>query len=250
MTLARGPDPSRRHKRTLRTVHLPLPRGGHLVADELEGDGPAFVFLHGLGSSRAGEKGESLLAWARRHGRAMLRLDFRGHGQSTGDVRQLTLTDLVADAEAALAHVQRAVLVGSSLGGLVAAWVAARQPLQVAGLVLVAPAFGFIERLARHDRRDGRLRIENEWVSLEIDEHVFEDAKRWSEPSLPAQITAPTLIVHGQLDAVVPADASQQVFAALAAVRKELWLVADGDHRLLAHIESVWPRMARLLGEA
>lgn len=234
----------------LRQLRLHTHDGLSLAADELPGSAPCHVFLHGLGSGRVGDKSASLLAWARHRRLHFLRYDFRGHGESEGDIRELTLGRLVADGEVALGHVGRAVLVGSSLGGLVAAWVAARQPERTAGLVLIAPAFGFLERMTERPHADGRIRIENEWVSLEIDAHVLEEARAWPEHELPTRLTMPTLIVHGEGDDVVPAEASERLFAAIPHTRKDLWLVPGGDHRLTAQIERIWPLAERLFGRS
>lgn len=218
-----------------------------LAADELDGEAPSYLFLHGLASTRSGEKSTSLLEWAHRHRRGLLRLDFRGHGESKGNIGNLTLTDLVADAQTGLEHLGRAILVGSSLGGLVAAWAAAKCPERVAGLVLIAPAFGFLARMSARPRHAGRVRIENPWVCVDIDEHMLVDAKAWPEHDLPALISVPTLIVHGVCDEVVPVAESQRVFDGIPHARKDLWLVPDGDHRLTAHIEQVWLLADRLL---
>lgn len=231
----------------LRRLRLPSSDGIDLAADELPGAEPALLFLHGLASNRSGDKSTSLLAWARRHRRRLVRLDFRGHGESGGDLGRLTLSALVADAQVGLAHVQRAILVGSSLGGLVAAWTAALHPDRVGGLVLLAPAFGFMARMATRPRHDGRVVIESDWVRVEIDEQVLVDARAWPERELAARIRVPTLIVHGECDAVVPATESQRVFDEIACPRKHLWLVEGGTHRLTEQAELVWPMMERLL---
>jgi len=229
-----------------RTVHLRAADGTRLAADELPGAEPAFLFLHGLASNRLGEKSSSLLAWAERRGLRLLRLDFRGHGESEGRLADLTLSRVIEDAEAGLDHLGRAVVVGSSLGGLVGAWLAARHPDRVLGLVLLAPAFGFLARMAKRPRRQGRVLVESAWVRTELNDAVLGDARAWPEDELPGRIRAPTLVVHGSADDVVAADDVERAFAALRAP-KELWIVPGGDHRLTGAIEDVWPRMERLL---
>lgn len=104
---------------------------------------PALVFLHGIGGRASGwapiqqacaQAGYTSLAW-----------DMPGYGDSP------TITpydfDGLADALAALMDthgLQKALLVGHSLGGMVALHMWARHPQRVGGLVLAAssPAFG------------------------------------------------------------------------------------------------------------
>lgn len=234
----------------LHPLRLRSADGTTLAGDELPGRSPALVFLHGLGSTRAGDKSASLLGYARRTGRRVVRIDMRGHGASAGRLAALTVSGLVADARAALDHSGPAILVGSSLGGLVAAWTAARHPESVHALVLLAPALGFLRRLATRPRRGDKVVIASQWVQAELDLTVLEDAVHWDETELPARLTMPTLIVHGRDDQVVPVAESERLFAAMPNPHKALWLVDahdGGDHRLNLAIERVWPMLDRLL---
>jgi pimeloyl-ACP methyl ester carboxylesterase len=113
------------------------------VRMDAKGTGAPLVFLHGIGGRASGwapiqaacaEAGHTSLAW-----------DMPGYGESPA-IDPYTF-DGLADALAALldAHgLPKAVLVGHSLGGMVALQMWARHPTRLAGLVLAAssPAFG------------------------------------------------------------------------------------------------------------
>jgi len=104
-------------------------------------DGPAIVVLHGTVSS-ALDPYAALAGPLSRLGRALF-VDRPGHGYSTRDpARDVTLA---GQAEAVVGvldrlGIGRAVLVGHSFGGAVAAALAVLRPERVAGLVLLAPA--------------------------------------------------------------------------------------------------------------
>lgn len=230
----------------LAPFRLDVGGGEAVVGDELPGAGPGYLFLHGLGSVRNGTKSETLLAHARARGRAFLRYDLRGHGGSCGKVGRSTISELIADALAALAGRGPTIVVGASLGGVVAAHAAARRPDLVAGLALVAPAFGLLGSLRQRLDPRGRMWT-REGHGFVVEEHVLADAESLDEPGLPARIHVPTLLVHGLADEDVPHRASERFFTALAAPRKDLWLVPGGDHRLAAHAASMWPRLDALL---
>ena len=71
---------------------LDLGGGERMAGEHRSGAAPGYLFLHGLGSVRTGQKSESLRGWAERRGRAFTRCDFRGHGDSTGDPGQVAVS--------------------------------------------------------------------------------------------------------------------------------------------------------------
>jgi pimeloyl-ACP methyl ester carboxylesterase len=108
---------------------------GKLFYSATAGSGVPLVFLHGTGCDSADW---APVIRALPDGTAAIRLDFRGHGQSDVPTEEFTIDDLAGDVVALLDHltVQNAVLVGHSLGGMVAMNVAARSA-RAAGLVLL-----------------------------------------------------------------------------------------------------------------
>ena len=55
-----------------------------LAYEKTEGSGPTVVFLGGLKSDMQGTKAIHLEDWAIAKGRAFLRFDYSGHGESSG----------------------------------------------------------------------------------------------------------------------------------------------------------------------
>ena len=123
---------------------------------------PDFLCLHGLV--------DSVAIWDRladplaERGRA-LRVDQRGHGASGAPPGPYGRSDLAGDVVAVLDHagIERAVLVGHSMGGIVSMATALAHPQRVAGLVLIGTASqcnekvaGWYERIALAGERDGR----------------------------------------------------------------------------------------------
>lgn len=223
--------------------------GTTLVGDLLPGGGPPYLFLPGLGSSRQGVKSDSLFAHAAAQGRAALRIDQRGHGESTGTLGTVTFGELVEDAVALLDHLGPVVLAGSSLGGLVAAFASVRRPARVRGLGLIAPAFGFLGRLDRLLDADHRLRTSSGML-VPIAPRVLADARQHDERSLAGELRVPTLVAHGTADEVVPYQASVAFHRALRTAHTELWLVPGACHRLHAATPELWPRLDALVAAA
>ncbi len=205
------------------------------------------MYIHGFASHQRGEKavyfGERFLA----RGDAYLTFDLRGHGASSGTMADLTVTRALADVEMMLGwaneRFERLVVIGSSLGGHLAAWAAVRDPERIAANLLVAPAFSFYENRVRDLGPDGvaRLRAEgyavvrNEWVTTTIGRGLVDDAEGYGLDRLLAAYRTPTLILHGTEDDTVPLSGSVDFVRRSMARPLELVAIAGGDHRLTDH---------------
>src|ERR1043165_9544497 len=119
-----------------------------------EGAGPGLFWLGGFKSDMKGTKAEALSQWARQNGRACVRFDYSGHGESGGDFVDGTIGRWLEEALAVFLAECRGpqVVIGSSMGGWIALLLLRtlkqhNAPASVAGLVLIAPAVDFTEAL-------------------------------------------------------------------------------------------------------
>ncbi|MEO6594538.1 MAG: YqiA/YcfP family alpha/beta fold hydrolase, partial [Planctomycetota bacterium] len=131
---------------------------------------------------------------------------------------------------------------------LVGAFATAARPDLVRGLALLAPALGLVGNLEQRLDDDGRM-FTGDGRGFVVEPRVLADGRQLDERALPAQLTVPTLVVHGTGDEVIPHRQSERFFAAMSNARKELWLVPGGDHRLNTVATEIWLRLDRLLGE-
>lgn len=226
-----------------RDGRLIRPDGEALAWRAVDGEGPAVVWMGGFRSDMTGLKAQALADWAAGAGRAYLRFDYFGHGESTGDFASGTVTRWRADALAVVDELAPAgplILVGSSMGGWIACLAAMARPERVKGLVLVAPAPDFTERLM-HIPPEGRAAIARDGVWLRpslygapypISRVLLEDGARWSILPGPAPITAPVRVLQGAADPDVPWPHALELANALAGQDVVFSLIKDGDHRL------------------
>ena len=166
------------------------------------------------------------------------------------DFTHLTVTGMLGILEPLLAR-GPAVLLGSSLGGYLAALAAARQPDRVRGLVLFAPAFGFVQRweqrigpaaLARW-RATGTAPVYHYGLGREVPlaVDILDDGRR--HPAEPDP-TAPALVFAGRRDEAVPL-ASVERFARARSARE--LVVLDSGHELTDVLEPMWERTVAFL---
>ncbi len=195
------------------------------------------LYLHGFGSGPKTAKG---MALGKRLGTSVTSYaipDLEG-----GSFTDLTMDGIFSRVEAAL-HALPAdglpvLVIGSSLGGYVAAQMAAvgRLP-RVAGLLLIAPAFGFTaywaERLGSAGvakwRSQGSLPFYHFAAERELPLGVGFYESCLVLPEIPGQAAIPVSIVHGLHDETV--DHRRSARYAAERTQVELHLVA-GDHRL------------------
>lgn len=224
-----------------------LDRGdGERVAwRHVAGRGPTVVWLGGFMSDMTGTKAQALADWALANGRAFLRFDYLGHGQSSGAFRAGTITRWRADALAAIASLTEGplVLVGSSMGGWISCLVAAEIPDRLHAMVLIAPAADFTEALMKpglppeaHEAiaRDG------EWIrpslyeptGYPITKGLLDDGARWTILGGPVPVDVPVRILQGREDPDVPWTHALELANAIRGDDVVFTLIKDGDHRL------------------
>lgn len=213
-----------------------------------DGAGPSVTWLGGFRSDMRATKAEALASWAGANGRAMLRFDYTGHGESEGDFAEATISVWLADALAVIeAEAGPApVLVGSSMGGwlaLLAARAMRAKGAPAAGLVLIAPAVDFTETLMWEQfpqtLRDA-IMSQGRWMQpssyspepYPITRALIEDGRRLMLFGQPIEPGCPVTILQGMQDPDVPWRHAMRLIEHLPADDVTLTLVKDGDHRL------------------
>lgn len=204
------------------------------------------VFMGGFRSDMEGSKALALQAWCEAQGRAYLRFDYTGHGQSSGVFEDGCIGDWAADALYALDHLTDGpqLLVGSSMGGWIALLVARERLERVAGLVGLATAPDFTEDLMWDTMTDaqraelmdqGRVLEANDYDPCEpyvITKKLIEDGRKQLLLREPLNIKVPVRLIQGMKDADVPWETALKIQDALVGDDVEIQFVKAGDHRL------------------
>ena len=213
------------------------------------GAAPGIVWLGGYKSDMLGTKAETLSQWATKQGRAFLRHDYSGHGESGGAFADGTISKWLAQSLAVFRHFTQGkqILVGSSMG----AWIALRmvQELRksgedrIAGLVLLAPAPDFTAELVEPALTEAQKRDLSEKGFFEepsdyaAEPYIYtraliEDGRNNLTMTGPIDTHCPVHILQGLADADVPTSHALKLVSLLPADDVTLSLTPDGDHRL------------------
>lgn len=221
---------------------LTTPQGRRIAYERLEGRGPGVVFLGGFRSDMTGTKAAHLRDWAVQNGRAFLRFDYSGHGQSGGAFEDGCIGDWFADARAALAMTEgKQVLVGSSMGGWIALLLARAMPERVAALVGIAAAPDFTEDLMWDhfdpaDRatlvQEGRLLRPSDYGTPDpITLRLIEDGRNQLVLRSPLALPFPVRLLQGTADVDVPSSVALRLLDHATGPDMRLTLVKGADHR-------------------
>jgi pimeloyl-ACP methyl ester carboxylesterase len=214
-----------------------------------EGSGPPVIWLGGYKSDMRSIKAETLAAWAQRAKRPFVRFDYSGHGESEGRFEEGTISSWLEDSLGVieLYASRRPILVGSSMGGWISL-LAARRLAEMGkpapgGMVLIAPAIDFTERLMWDRFPDAIKRsIEETGVfhrdsaySTEpypITMRLIQDGRTHLLFDAPIQTGCPVHILQGMEDPDVPWTHAMRLVEHLPGDNVSLTLIKDGDHRL------------------
>ena len=218
------------------------PQGRRIAYHLTDGTGPAVVFLGGFKSDMQGTKAVYLEAWAMREGRAFLRLDYSGHGESDGAFTDGAIGDWFEDAHAAVGLIAgKMVLVGSSMGGWISLLLARAMPERIAGLVTIAAAPDFTEdsMWAGFDAAQKTALLADGHVALPSDygdpyiitKRLIEEGRTRLVLRDPLALPFPTRFLQGTADADVSMSVALRLLDHATGPDMRLTLVDGADHR-------------------
>ena len=226
-------------------LYLEKPDGAKIAYHKLSGKGPGIVFFGGFASDMSGTKALAIETFARRSGQAFLRFDYQGHGESSGEFRDGTISKWLSDSIAVIIAQTNGpqIFVGSSMGGWISLLAAVQCPDRVAALVGIASAPDFTEDLM-WDKFDESIRnkLRKDGIYFEATEYadnpyavtlqLIEDGRKHLLLRDKLTISVPIRLLHGMADSDVPYQVSIRLAEHIDTGDVEVTLIKGGDHRL------------------
>ena len=205
---------------------------------------PGVVFLSGLKSDKEGTKAVFLSKWAERNDRDFLCFDYRGHGASSGNFEDTSISDWLEDTKKIVMGLTSGpqILVGSSLGGWISILFARMFPEKVAGIIGIAAAPDFTAQYSRKnltkDQKQellstGKLSFYSEYFDqpLIISQKLIEDGNNNLVLTTEQSIDCPVRLFHGSHDEDVPLSKSINILKKIRSNDMQLQIIKGIDHR-------------------
>jgi pimeloyl-ACP methyl ester carboxylesterase len=222
-----------------------------LAYHRVAGRAPTVLFCSGYTSDMTGTKALALDRWCRAQGRAYVRFDYSGHGQSDGRFEEGTIGAWAKDALAIVDRVTAGplIVVGSSMGGWIMLLVALARPERVRALLGVAAAPDFTEDqllpgATEAQRRD--LERQGFWMQpspysppYPVIAAMIDDGRKHLLLRGPIAIGCPVHLLHGLRDVDVPWQTAVRLAERLQSEDVTIELVKAGDHRLSTETDIV-----------
>jgi len=226
------------------------------IPEPLKQDKIGVLVLHGFSSHLKTVNG--LVPYLEKAGIDYEMPVLRGHGTRYEDLVGVTARDWYVDAERALIdiwnRVDQVVVVGFSMGGLVALELATRHPGKIAGLVSVAACLKFADPLARFSRRFAS--VVKYWPSPESfnDLSLKKNCKNY--PKFPTETFAslydysrdivqrlpevhvPIRILQSKKDQIVSPVAANIIHEKVSSPRREIIWYSQSGHEMMQDLEA------------
>lgn len=199
-----------------------------------------YIYLHGFASSPQSKKAQYL-----RDRFAEIGINLNIIDLNAGDFSNLTLTRQIEQTQSFFLNDDSPItIIGSSFGGLTAAWLGERY-LQVQKLILLAPAFDFLshwlpklgKKPIQQWHKSGYISVYHYGEKQELPLHYqfITDIKQYEESQLKRVV--PTLILHGKNDDVIPIQASRNYMEQHPWVKL---IELESDHTLTNVMPEIW----------
>jgi pimeloyl-ACP methyl ester carboxylesterase len=206
---------------------------------------PGLIFCCGYGSNMLGMKAELLDERCAEAGLALLRFDYRGHGQSSGSFTDGTIGGWFEDTCLVFERLTDGprIVIGSSMGGWMALMLALKYPERVRAVIGIAAATDFTEELFLPSLKPAQQsQLEREGVvylkasppdePLPVTKKLVTEARQHLLLRDRLPVACPLRLLQGMQDEAVPWSHALRIAEKVPHGDVRIALIKDGDHRL------------------
>ena len=208
----------------------------------IKGKSPGIVFIHGLNSDMEGKKAIFIEKYAKKNKLSFIRFDCRGHGKSSGNFEDFTISDWKKDLFDIIDNLTKGpqILIGSSMGGWLMMLAAKARPQRIKGLIglAAAPDFGkdLYNALNKKNKKEistkGITKYTSNGFSYNLTKKFFIEAEKNRVLKKPIRFTKPIVLMHGLKDNVVKEDVPKKILKKVTGKNVNIIYLKESDHRL------------------
>ena len=208
----------------------------------IKGKSPGIVFIHGLNSNMEGKKAIFIEKYAKKNKLSFIRFDCRGHGKSSGNFEDFTISDWKKDLFDIIDNLTKGpqILIGSSMGGWLMLLAAKSKKIKVSGLIGLASAADFgqdlFNNLSLKHKQDiktkGITRYTYKGFAYYLTKEFFIHCTKNKILNKKINFNKPVILIHGNKDNIVKDTMPIKIMKKLSSKNVQIKFLKSSDHSL------------------
>ncbi len=208
----------------------------------IKGKSPGIVFIHGLNSDMEGKKAIFIEKYAKKNKLSFIRFDCRGHGKSSGNFEDFTISDWKKDLFDIIDNLTKGpqILMGSSMGGWLMLLAAKSKKRKISGLIGLASAADFgkdlFSSLSLKNKQDiktkGITKYTYKGFAYYLTKEFFIHCTKNKILNKKINFNKPVILIHGNKDNIVKETMPIKIMKKLSSQNVQIKFLKSSDHSL------------------
>ena len=208
----------------------------------IKGKSPGIVFIHGLNSDMEGKKAIFVEKYAKKNKLSFIRFDCRGHGKSSGNFEDFTISDWKKDLFDIIDNLTKGpqILIGSSMGGWLMLLAAKSKKRKISALIGLAAAADFgkdlFNSLSIKNKKDiktkGITKYTYKGFAYYLTKEFFIHCTKNKILNKKINFKKPVILIHGNKDNIVKDTMPIKIMKKLSSKNVQIKFLKSSDHSL------------------
>ena len=208
----------------------------------IKGKSPGIVFIHGLNSDMEGKKAIFIEKYAKKNKLSFIRFDCRGHGKSSGNFEDFTISDWKKDLFDIIDNLTKGpqILIGSSMGGWLMLLAAKSKKRKISALIGLAAATDFgkdlFNSLSIKNKQDiktkGITKYTYKGFAYYLTKEFFIHCTKNKILNKKINFNKPVILIHGNKDNIVKDTMPIKIMKKLSSKNVQIKFLKSSDHSL------------------
>ena len=208
----------------------------------IKGKSPGIVFIHGLNSNMEGKKAIFIEKYAKINKLSFIRFDCRGHGKSSGNFEDFTISDWKKDLFDIIDNLTKGpqILIGSSMGGWLMLLAAKSKKRKISALIGLAAAADFGKDLfnslsiknKENIKIKGITKYTYKGFGYYLTKEFFKHCTKNKILNKKINFNKPVILIHGNKDNIVKDTMPIKIMKKLSSKNVQIKFLKSSDHSL------------------